>query len=188
MFKSKRLFLAINLPLETKRELFGIQKEINSQLDEQFFRAGVFKWVAMENLHLTLKFIGDVKEEKIPEIIEEIGSAVKKQEPFEIKTKAIDYDNEKKDSRFIWLTIEKNRQLEGLAKSLDEKHFLGHITLARIKEWIFKRIEDEEKPKIDKVFEKIIPVNSIELTESILKKTGPEYIIIKSFNLPYSKP
>lgn len=178
----KRLFIAINLPMELKRELFSVQKEINSQFPGEYTEAGLFKWVKMENLHLTLKFIGEVGDSQVPKIIENIAKIAESQKYFEIKTKKICYDNEKQ-CQLIFLATEKNHDLENLAKNFDEKKFLGHITLARVKEWAFKRIEPEERPNIDQDFEKKIPVKSIELMESVLKRTGPEYIVLHSFPL-----
>lgn len=191
MQKTKRLFVAINLPMELKRELFEIQKEINGQFGEDYRNAGVFKWVAMENLHLTLKFIGQVGDSQIPKIVVDTEKMAKSQKPFEIKTERICYDTETSQKRtdlprargsvlgggrvlgsgemlprLIWLTTNK-----------------GHITLARVKQWVFKKIEPEERPSINQDFEATIPVKSIELMESVLKRTGPEYKIIKSFNL-----
>lgn len=179
----KRVFIAINLPMELKRKLFEIQKEINSQFPEEYAQSGLFKWVAMENLHLTLKFIGEVGESQIPKIVENVENIIKSQKPFEIQTEKICYDNEKQCPHLIFLATEKNRNLENLAKNFDEKKFLGHITLARIKEWVFKKIEPEERPSINQEFEEKIPVKSIELMESVLKRTGPEYIVLQSFPL-----
>ncbi len=167
MEKTKRLFVAINLPMELKRELFAIQKQINSQLAEEYAEAKVFKWVAMENLHITLKFIGEVGDSQVPKIITEVEEMAKNKKIFEIKTKKICYDNEN-SPRLIWV----------LTNS-------GHITLARIKEWAFKTIEPEERPSIDQNFEFSFPVKSLELMESVLKKTGPEYKIIKSCQMEY---
>ncbi|MDD5433251.1 MAG: RNA 2',3'-cyclic phosphodiesterase, partial [Candidatus Pacebacteria bacterium] len=179
MDKTRRLFIAINLPMELKRKLFGMQKEINSQFGEDYIKAGLFKWVEMENLHLTLKFIGEVGDSQIPKITENIVNTIKNQKEFEIKTKQICYDSEKQAPRLIWLVTERSKNLENLAKEFDVgKKFIGHITLARVKEWIFKRIEPEERPNIMKSFEEIIPVKAIELMESVLKRTGPEYKII----------
>lgn len=168
MEKIKRLFVAINLPMELKRELFEIQKEINSQLGEELAELKVFKWVAMENLHLTLKFIGEKGDKEIPKIIIETENMAKSQKLFEIKTERVCYDNERQLPRLIWLTTNK-----------------GHITLARIKQWIFKKIEVEERPSINQDFEFRFPVKSIELMESVLKRTGPEYKIIKSCQTKY---
>lgn len=165
MEKKKRLFVAINLPMELKRGLFEIQKNIDSQLGEEYKESKVFKWVMMENLHITLKFIGEKGQSQIPKIIAETEEMAKSQKSFEIKTKKICYDNEK-SPRLIWLTTNK-----------------GHITLARVKQWVFKKIEPEERPDINQNFETKFLVKSIELMETVLKKTGPEYKIIKSFEL-----
>ena len=183
----KKLFLAVSLPMELKRELFGVQKEINNQLEEDYAKAKVFKWVMMENLHLTLKFIGEVGEEQISKIVENIEKVTKNQKPFIFETKEICYDNIKKCPHLIWLTTGKNKNLENLAEKFNEKKFIGHITLAKIKEWVFKRIEVEERPSVNQRVKREIPVKSIELMESILKKTGYEYRIIKSFVLNNNK-
>ncbi|MFH0740085.1 MAG: 2'-5' RNA ligase family protein [bacterium] len=179
----KRLFVAINLPMDLKREIFEIQKNIDKELGEEYSQAKVFKWVAMENLHITLKFIGEVGpsaslrepglagetlragESQIPKIIDDTEKMTQDQKTFEIKTERICYDNEKAP-RLIWLTTSK-----------------GHITLARIKEWAFRRIEIDERPSINQDFERNFSVNSIELMESVLHRTGPEYKILQSFPL-----
>ncbi len=173
MQKTKRLFVAINLPMELKREIFEIQKEINSQFSDDYIKAGLFKWVAMENLHITLKFVGkaelssgEVGESQIPKIITETESMAKSQKPFKIKTEEICYDSDKQLPKLIWLTTNK-----------------GHITLARIRQWVFKRIDPEELPNINRDFERNFSVNSIELMQSVLKRTGSEYIILRSFPL-----
>ncbi len=180
----KRLFIAINLPMELKRELFSIQKEINNQLPEEFAEVKLFKWVAMENLHLTLKFIGEAGDSQILKTVENIEKIIENQKPFEIKTEKICFDNGKQCPRLIWLTTEKSRELENLSRALgSERNWQGHITLARVKEWIFKRIELEERPSIARDFEYKIPVKSVELMESVLKRAGPEYIVLQSFPL-----
>lgn len=185
MEKTKRLFIAINLPMELKRELFEIQKETNTQFPEEYAQAKLLKWVEMENLHLTLKFIGEMGESQIPKIIKNIENIVKNQKPFEINTEKVCFDNEKEKECpcLIWLTTIKNRELESLAKNFDEKNYSGHITLARVKEWVFKKIEAEERPNIARDFEYKIPVKSVELMESVLKRAGPEYIVLHSFPL-----
>ncbi len=181
---TKRLFIAINLPMELKRELANVEKEVNSAFPEEIANAGLFKWVEIENLHLTLKFIGEKGDSQIPKIVENIENIVKKHKAFEIKAERICYDAEKMPPRLIWLETARNRELESLAKDLGaEKNFIGHITLARIKAWFFKQIDQEEQPNIARDFPAQIPVNSIELMESVLKKTGPEYIVLQSFKL-----
>lgn len=193
----KRLFVAVNLPLELKRELGNIEKEINSAFPEEIANEELFKWVEMENLHITLLFIGQVGDSAVPKLAEAINSVIKNYKPMEIKTKKVCYGPPKAmPPRLVWLELEKNSQLAKLAQDLQEtmqkagvlrnaekREFSGHITLARIKTWIFKQINPEEQPNITRDFTAEIPVNSIELMESVLKKTGPEYIVLQSFPL-----
>lgn len=87
----KRLFLAINLPMELKRELANVEKEINSAFPEETADAGLFKWVKTENLHITLLFIGQVGDNAEPKLAEAINSVVKNYKPMEIKTKKVCY-------------------------------------------------------------------------------------------------
>ena len=59
-----RLFISIDLPREIKDYLFGIQKQV---------RQAKITWVPKKNLHLTLKFLGEVKEDKVEEIKDAIN-------------------------------------------------------------------------------------------------------------------
>ena len=73
-----RTFIAIELEKEIRDTLFQIQEELKS------VQADV-KWIKTANIHLTLKFLGEVEEAKIPEIIQclqEPGSQIK---PFTVR-------------------------------------------------------------------------------------------------------
>ena len=56
-----RAFIAIGLPEELKAEIGRISSALSSRIP------GV-RWVPLENLHLTLKFLGDTEEALIPDI------------------------------------------------------------------------------------------------------------------------
>ena len=61
--------------------------------------------------------------------------------------------------------------------------FTPHITLARIREWEFRKIEPEERPEIEENIDLTFTVESIDVMESELKRGGPVYSIIESHNL-----
>jgi 2'-5' RNA ligase len=63
MSNKKRLFVAIGLPEEIKKKLEEIQKQLRRFAIDA-------KWVKPEGIHLTLKFLGYVEEDKIPQIVE----------------------------------------------------------------------------------------------------------------------
>ena len=61
--------------------------------------------------------------------------------------------------------------------------FAPHITLARILEWEFKKINPEEVPEINEDLDLTFSADSIEVMESEMKKGGPKYTILESHNL-----
>ena len=98
--------------------------------------------------------------------------------------------------RLIWLEIEENAELLKLAQELkkemtktgvvtkmENRDFSPHITLGRIKVWQWRKIEPEERPDIEKEIKLEFQVSSVEIMESVLKRTGAEYTILKSLEL-----
>ncbi len=200
MEKRKRIFIAINFPQEIKRQLLSIQREINSlfsfwQAENEGKSSQIFKWTKAENLHLTLFFLGYLKEGEILNISEAVQKTASKTPPFILEIKNIAYGPlEKKDSpRMIWAICRPSHEIKNLFEDLEkefsalglresENHkFSPHITLARIRQWLWQRIEPEERPQIEKEINLSLPVQSIEIMESKLKRIGPDYTIIKSF-------
>jgi len=159
----------------------------------------VAKWVERENLHLTLLFLGEVGERDAAFLAKAVSAAAEDIPAFVLQLTKICYGPAKKiPPQLIWFETEESKVLEKLVVNLQEKiseagircedrevgrKFVGHITLARVKEWIWKRIEPEEQPEIEKEFDIKVEVCSIELMESRLKRSGPEYIILQSFPL-----
>jgi 2'-5' RNA ligase len=181
----RRIFIAINLPEEIKEEL--------EKFKNQFSNLPA-KWVKKENLHLTLVFLGYIRDEDLPKIIETTKNVVSTQPPFLLKIIKISYGPPKVfPPRMVWAVGEKNEELERLQANLknrlleikipqleEGKGFIPHITLARIKNWEFKRMELEERPEIEEEINLSFEVKSIEIMESHLKRGGAEYTILKS--------
>ena len=198
----KRIFIAINLPEEIKAAMQNLQKETGNlfleemDLEEEANR-GVIKWVKKENLHLTLVFVGKTEQDKIFKISNITENIIKNQNSFSLQTKNISYGPDKKiPPRLIWVELEKNNQLlnivDNLKKELldaqilrreEQRSFSPHITLGRIKAWSWKKINPEERPEINKTLSFKFKINSIDIMESIMKRTGAEYTCLKSFQL-----
>jgi 2'-5' RNA ligase len=195
-----RIFIAINLPKEIKEVLIQKIKKIEESFNfykDEFSFSGPLKWVKPDNLHLTLAFLGYVKDEDLPKIIEMVKEISKKHSPFSVNFLKIAYSEPKhKIPRMIWVVCEKNKELfnlqEDLKKSLSsfgitdletERDFLPHITLARIKKWEFRKIDPEEVPEVDEILNLSFEVKSIEIMESHLKREGAEYTILESYPL-----
>ncbi|MEK7482455.1 MAG: RNA 2',3'-cyclic phosphodiesterase [Patescibacteria group bacterium] len=192
----KRLFMAINLPENIKNELAENINEISDLFPEGMGRE-VATWVRKDNLHITLLFIGDTRDEDIPAVLELVNEVAKKHSPFEIQLERICYGPDKKiPPRLIWLELAENKQLSamtnelkeragerGLLRKFEDRPFSPHITLARIKEWQWRKIEPEERPDIDRDISLSFKVESIDLMESVLKRGGAEYTVLKSESL-----
>lgn len=184
-----RIFIAINLPKEIKKELLEIQKR---------FSGIPAKWVKPENLHITLAFLGHIKTELLPEIFKETENVAKRHKSFSITLTKVRFEPEKKfPPRMIWVVGESSKELKALEKDLKnslskipisqlekETHgFSLHITLARIKKFEFRKLDLEEIPQVNEDLNLNFEVFSIDVMESHLKRSGPEYFCLKSFAL-----
>ena len=102
-------------------------------------------WGKSENFHLTLKFLGDTPESKIPELQQVVTKAVKGIEPFAINLRGFGVFPDKRAPRTLWIGIEGDLEvLLDLTKKIETevnqlgfppegKPFRPHLTLARIK-------------------------------------------------------
>jgi len=180
-----RLFIAINLPEKVKNRLGSYS------LKYQELPA---RWTKKQNIHITLVFLGYVKEDEISEILKNTEQVVKNHSSFSLTLNKICFGPPKKTPRMVWAVGEKSEELgklrTGLENSLsnlvfkkEKRAYSPHITLARLKQWEFKNIEPEERPEIEQNISLSFEVNSIEIMESQLKRTGAEYSVMQSFLL-----
>ena len=185
-----RIFIAINLPEKIRIRLVNYQKK---------WPELPIRWTKKDNLHITLVFIGYVKDEEIPEICKITKEIAEKNTGFTINLNKICYGPPKKmPPRMVWVSGEKSEELTRLQKGL-ENSFLSspvkkpvkqekrlyspHITLGRIRRWEFRQIEPEERPSVNEDISLSFEVNSIEIMESRLKRTGAEYAVLNSYTL-----
>lgn len=178
----RRIFIAINLPEEMKRRSADYQKKW-ANLDPNLIR-----WVKKENLHITLVFIGYVTDDEMYEIINSVKEIAKKHNPFFINLERIILGPPDKTPRMFWAQGEKSEKLGKLQGDLEEKiqqrsggrhAFRPHITLARFKYPLVKSLPK----KVDDEFKAQIPVETIGVMQSNLKRSGAEYSVLESIPL-----
>jgi len=187
MKERHRVFIAINLPEKIKKELIDFSQKWPDL---------PVRWAKKESLHLTLAFLGYLSDEDLVKICQAIEEISLKHSAFFLNFNKIDYGPKDKGvPRLIWLEGQKSEKLSLLKKDLDKilmqtigflpenRDFMPHITLARIKKWDWQKIEPEEKPEIAEDFFMDFEVRSIEAMESRLKKSGAEYTTLQSYNL-----
>jgi 2'-5' RNA ligase len=183
----RRIFIAINLPKDIKEKIYRYQ----SKWPELPCR-----WVKKENLHLTLAFLGYLHDEEVFEVCKITKEVSARQGPFPIKFNLITYGPLKKNPRLVWIEGEKSGELGNLQKDLEtsllgisselakeQRVYLPHITLCRLRQFEFRRLELEERPEINEEVDITLEVNSIEIMESRLKRGGPEYAILETYSL-----
>lgn len=168
-----RTFISIDIPENIKKEIVKIQKQLSE------FKG---KLTEFENLHLTLKFLGEVDENKLEEVKERLKRIKLKSFESEIKDTGMFSD------RIIWLGMS---NCEELQKQIDEKlsdlfevekRFMGHLTIARVKDVKNKEKFLQEITKIKTPKMKFV-ADSFNLKESVLNPEKPVYKILESYNL-----
>jgi 2'-5' RNA ligase len=170
-----RAFIAIMLPGEVKKKLREKQEEIKSLLE-----GDPVKWVEEENLHITLLFLGAVKnKEKLIEKLKEV-----KQKSFSVGIKEVCYfPEDKKEAKMIWVTVD-DEEIKNLLEKIDSSlEITPHITLGRIRKWEWQRVPPECIPDIEEQLEVNFKVESFSLIESKIRRKGPDYDIIEEFKL-----
>ena len=135
-----RSFIAIELPEEAKEGLARLRKEL--ERDEHRF----VKWVDTRGIHLTLKFLGNIPSKRITEITEAMKKASQGISPFHLEISGLGAFPSLRQARVFWVGVggemDKLSRLQqnidsalaalGFAK--EERPFVPHLTLARIRE------------------------------------------------------
>ncbi len=171
-----RTFISIDIPQEVKNQIVKIQ----SQLPE--FQG---KKTEYENLHLTLKFLGEIDEKRIEEVKKKLGEI--KFNKFEVEIDSIGVFSEK-FVRIVWLHLDNCEKLQKeIDKGLEdlfekEKRFMSHLTIARVKSVYDKKefLEGLKEIKIPKI--KFV-IDNFGLKKSILIGKGPIYETLEKYNL-----
>jgi len=135
-----RSFIAIELPEEAKEGLARLRKVL--ERDEHKF----VKWVEPGGIHLTLKFLGNIHSKRLTEITEAMGKAAQGVSPFRLEISGLGAFPSLRQARVLWVGIggelDKLSRLQqnidsalaalGFAK--EERSFVPHLTLARIRQ------------------------------------------------------
>lgn len=185
----RRIFIAINLPEEVKKELQPYQ----SKWPELPVR-----WTKLDNVHITLVFIGDVGDKGVVEVSRIVKEVTSRHSPFPVHLAKVCYGpTDKMPPRMIWAVGDRSQEFtllrDAIEKSLlalphihfpqAKREFTPHITLGRMRQWEWQQIEPEERPEVTEELDIKWQVESVELMESKLKRRGAEYTIVESVSL-----
>ncbi len=183
-----RTFIAVGISSEVREKIAQIQAE---------FRKGDpdVKWVEPENLHITLRFLGEVSEDKLSGVIEKIRLATAGISNFRAHIFGLGGFPNLKSPRVVWVGVgEGKEELKNLSERIEEnlsylgfakekRGFSAHLTIGRVRsprkrEKLVKKIEELERHDVGE-----FSVDRVLVMESQLSSKGPTYRIIEEVNL-----
>lgn len=176
-----RVFIALELTNEIVNEILKIQNLVK---EKNFFEG---KFTEKENIHLTLKFLGEINEKKVEEVKRRISEI--KEKKFFVELGEVGVFSEK-FIRIVWVKLEGEgvfklqREIDDKLKDLFEKEnrFMSHITIARVKNVKDKKEFTKFLRGIHPMKEKFT-VEEFSLKNSELTEKGPIYTDIERFKL-----
>ena len=179
-----RLFIALEIPVAVRENLAALLKSLQAISPET-------GWVRPENLHLTLKFIGEVCETKLAAIRSALAT-VRSDRPVTLRFRGLGFFPDEKHPRVFWAGIEASSNLRALASDIErateklgiqrkQRPFSPHLTLARFEH---PRLPEKLRSAIQENAARdfgSLRTNQFHLIESKLKSSGAEYTTVESF-------
>lgn len=174
-----RLFFGI--PLEDK-----VKADIFEFLEKKGVLRKNYKWVKRDNLHITLKFLGEVKEHLLSALYDTGKKTAENFSEFQAFTQGFSGFPAPQRARVFFLEVKPEekieklfifleRELEKLGFEKERRKYHPHITLARIKGFV----AIPELPYLKIQFK----INEFCLYKSDLRKEGAVYTVLKTFSL-----
>ncbi len=186
-----RVFIAIDIDDENRAGLSDLQQQLQDKAD---IKKGDVKWVKPQNIHLTLKFLGEVKDEQVVDVCNVVKDVASRYQSFELEVKSVGCFGGR-SARVLWVgTGEGRNRLLQLQKDLEQKlassgwppeqrEFAGHLTLCRVK-------NSRAGVKLAAMTENYkdfrlgtIEADSVSVYQSQLTPSGPIYTVLGNYKL-----
>ncbi len=183
-----RAFIAIPLPASLQEQIYSETQPLRTQLGHEIIR-----WVPPENIHITLKFLGDTEKEKLEKLKRLLAKEIIETPSFEISVKDLGVFPNISRPSVVWIGVENSGKLSTLHQSVqavasqigsvpEKRQFSAHLTLGRVTRkgynkqarfQICKTLEESVKYNFGKVL-----VNSIHIFQSKLTPKGAKHSTI----------
>jgi RNA 2',3'-cyclic 3'-phosphodiesterase len=136
-----RLFAAITIPEPVRNEMSAVHRELKP------FALGDVRWTKVEQLHLTLKFLGNVPAGSLDAVKQSLAEACAETAPFLLRARGIGFFPNDRQPRVVWVGFEGDekvlmelqrlveRRLAPFAEKPGKERFLAHATLGRFQKY-----------------------------------------------------
>lgn len=174
----RKIFLSINLPDRSKNRLVGATQE---------WQILPVKWTKIDNLHLTLVFLGYTETDDLEDICQKVSYAAGKSQIFDIGFDTIRLFPSKEDPKMICLTGDPDENLKNLVADIEDaleisrgpkKIFRPHITLGRIRKHKWEALEPQVE--ILQKFDLVVSAETVDVMASDFERDGNIYSVIQS--------
>ena len=178
-----RVFIAVEVPREIREAI------CNATVPLQKVIGSTVRWVPMENLHLTLKFLGDVSPTNIEMLSEMLRAEAGLFDCFDLRLSGLGSFPSPKRPRVLYIGIQAPTMLETLQRGIEsasrrlgyesEAHaFSPHLTIGRVKQHVTGIDQQNIRRALEETRIDLLGtarVDSVHLYKSDLKSTGSVY-------------
>jgi 2'-5' RNA ligase len=138
LMQQVRIFIAVSLPEEIHDKLSAVGGQLKKNIGD-----GVVRWVKSENIHLTLKFLGEIPAGDLALLKTELEKPVGTHAPFSLEVQGVGVFPNLRRPRVIWVGLKESGVLKALFTTVesvttalgyepDDRPFSAHLTLGRI--------------------------------------------------------
>ncbi len=183
-----RAFLGIEITQELREQIAVLQKHLQTS-------GADITWTAAENLHLTLKFLGEITREQAGQIKQAMTSRLSTVDPFKISLRGAGGFPNLENARVLWVGMSHGKEeLKKLALAADkacgplgfpieEKPFKAHLTIGRVRSMRGHKRLVKQMDGISFRGKSPCPIDAVTLFHSELTRKGPIYSPLAQFAL-----
>ncbi|MGD1041623.1 MAG: RNA 2',3'-cyclic phosphodiesterase [Sedimentisphaerales bacterium] len=194
-----RCFIAIDIDGKIRKAIADLQKQIASKVD---VKKGDLKWVEPNNIHLTLKFLGEISDEQVAEVSEIAKTVAQAHQKFNLEIESVgsfpptgSQKGGGRSAKVVWVGAGKGTDaLLALQKDLDdllaqagypkeEREFSAHLTLCRVNHPMAGFKMGEAIAQFSHLKLGSIAAESLCVYQSQLTPAGPTYTLLGEFKL-----
>ncbi len=133
-----RSFIAIEIPDSIRSQIAALQEEMRRLQSH-------VSWVTPRNIHVTMKFLGDIQESLVPQIGSVLGKISSCTRPFQITIENLGFFPNARRPRVLWVGVtDRQQQLKTLFQEIEEglvpfgftlekRGFTPHLTIGRVR-------------------------------------------------------